>query len=196
MAWDDEQWAFFVTVLRRGFASRDPMDEADEDVYRFLLRDVDPADAMRAVEEMVLDGQALRPRPGEVAARCRRDPSAPTWEEARELVFGDRGILRTMAARRLTTMDLLRGEFHPLALSFVDRMGPARLAAEPVHDPEYGALRLRDLRGAWERHCEALEGREVAALARGEGRAGLRRLDPLAALGVDREERPALGDGS
>jgi hypothetical protein len=65
-----------------------------------------------------------------------------------------------------------------------------------LDDPDYGELRRKELRGGWDRHVEAFDGRNVALLAAGPRHAGLRQLDPLAALGLGREPVPALEEGS
>jgi hypothetical protein len=70
---------------------------------------------------------------------------------------------------------------HPLLGDFVERYGVHRLRMLPVDDPDYGELRRRELREAWNRHREATEERDVAALA-SRRRGELRRFDPLRSL--------------
>src|SRR5207237_9035503 len=85
-------------------------------------------------------------------------------------------------------------QLHPLVGSFVERQGIDRLREMPVDDPDNGHWRRDELRTAWAVHVEAFEGREVAALASGEGREGLRRLDPLAGLDAPRPQlEPTTG---
>jgi hypothetical protein len=91
-------------------------------------------------------------------------------------------------------------ESHPLIASFVQRLTLQRLRGYNVA-PEQGedgkridTWDLRDLRIAWGHHCEAVTGREVAALAAGTGRRGLAQLDPLAVLGVG-DEAVQIGAG-
>lgn len=208
MPWTDPQWAMFCSILKRGFAAKDPFTTDDANVYRLLLDDVDPEGAMAAVKAIVLEGQALRPRPGEIVARVRRDPGKPTFEEAFALIFGPRGVLaarpgnggpvtyNSQAERRQAenTAALERAaDLHPLVASFVQRQGVTRLRELPVVDPDFGEIRRKELRDAWDRHCEAMDGRDVAALASGDRSAlGLRKLDPLAALGLKADEPAGL----
>lgn len=219
MPWPDDEWAQFIAVLTRGFAARDPFTDADAAVYRLLLDAVEPAAALRAVQELVLEGQTMRPKPGEIVERVRRDRGQPTFDEACRLMFGRGGVLtarprggryvddaedvpeaerRTAEQKRWADeRDVIRqalAEVHPLVAAFVERQGFDRLRLLELDDPDYGALRRRELEQAWDRHVEAFDGREVAALAAGGDRRGqLARLDPLAALGRGPTPvRPAL----
>lgn len=207
MSWTEQQWSMFTAILSRGFAARDPFTEQDSDVYRLLLDGVEPEAALTAVREIVLEGKALRPKPGEIVARAKRDSSKPTFEEAYRLIFGPGGVLaarpsvtrwRDEGHRRALCNEAAarRAEaLHPLVGSFVARQGLDRLRELPVDDPDYGEMRRRDLREAWERHVDASDGREVTALAAGTGRTGLRQLDPLTALGLTQDETPAIEAG-
>lgn len=206
MPWTDEEWATFTAVLSRGFAARDPFTDADAAVYRLLLDDVDPAAALRSVREIVLEGQALRPKPGEIVERSRRDRGTPTFAEAYRLIFGPRGVLKARPAQRVFADAGARGRaeqqaaldraasMHPLVAAFVERQGVDRLRGLELDDPDYGPVRRRDLEQAWNEHVEAFDGREVAALAAGapRGQAGLHTFDPLAVLAPGRPA-PVLG---
>jgi hypothetical protein len=86
------------------------------------------------------------------------------------------------------------GELHPLVQAFVNRQGIRRLSLLEVDDPEWGEVKRKELRDAWDRHVEAMADRDVAELvAGGERRPGLNRFDPLAALGAS---RPQIAEGS
>jgi hypothetical protein len=205
MAWTAREWSGFVAVLQRGFAARDPFTDADANVYRLMLDDVDPAAASRVLKEIGLEGQALRPKPGDILGRLRRDPGRPSFDEACELIFGPGGVLaaqpppgpvhRAIAtggypdqtaeakARRDAALDRAKG-FHPLIAQFVIRQGLDRLRQLPIHDRDYGELRRAELKKSWEAHVEAFDNRDVAAraLPAGERRGALERFNPLAAL--------------
>lgn len=175
MPWTDERWAMFVSILQRGFAAKEPFTNEDSDVYRLLLDGVEPEAAIGAVREMVLAGAALRPKPGEIVARVKRDPSTPTFAEAYRLMFDPGGA----------ATDNPREGIHPLVTSFVARHGSWRLRMLPLNDPEWGEKHRRDLERDWYAHLSAMEGRETAALAAG---GDVRRLDPLGMAGL----RPEL----
>lgn len=205
MAWTEDQWAAFVTMLSRGFAARDPFTDEDAAVYRVLLDGVEPELAHQALRQLVLEGQALRPKPGEIVDRARRDSGRPTFDEAYRLIFGPRGVLAARpsssrwadAAERSrafneAAMERARG-MHPLIASFVERQGLDRLRQMPLDDDDYGELRRREMQARWDEHVDVSEGREVQALAAGSGREGMRRLDPLAAVSaLDRPPVPSL----
>lgn len=169
MTWTDEQWNAFCALIAGGWGG----DFADSEraAYRVLLDRIEPQAAIVAVRELVLSGREFYPRPtaSDIAACAHADPSVPTFDEML--------ILIRRAAKRDGAQD--EALAHPLVASFVARQGWDRLRLLPIDDPEWGEKHRRDLYGAWERHCESQEHREVAALAAG---GGLRQLDPLHAL--------------
>lgn len=194
MAWTEDQWAAFQSLLQHGFAARDPLTVEQIGVYRVLLDAVEPVAATTALQELVLEGQVHRPKPGEISARVRRDVSAPTFDEAFVLIFGRGGALKARRPAGVyadgaamaraddeAAMARLEGK-HPLVMSFVQRQGLDRLRQMPVDDPDEGMWRRKELREAWELHVDAFDGREVTAIAAGTGREGMRQLDPLAGL--------------
>jgi hypothetical protein len=174
--------------------------------WRVFLDDYEPAQVLVALKALVAKGGTFRPSVAEVVAQIRQDPSRPTPEEAYTMIYGPRGVMRARAkanqsyaneAAMIGAHDDAKVqrafELHPLLGAFVERYGIRRLALLEVDSPEYGEIKRRELREAWERHCEAFEGREVAAIARGRRPDGLGRLDPFGALGIER--KPALESG-
>jgi hypothetical protein len=193
MAWTDLDWQAFAALMRRAW----PGEFSDDDrrVYRLLLDDVEPPDAIAALRRLLHAGQRFRPSVAELLEAIRVDPSRPTFDEVLQLIYGSRGILAARperstfddagARQRAYNEAALRraADIHPLVASFVQRHGIQRLRELPLHDPNYGEVRRRDLEAAWERHVEAFDGRDVAQLAAGGShRPELRRLDPLAVL--------------
>ena len=192
MSWSPDQWDVFAGLLDRGWPGE--LEPAGENAYRVLLDDCEPEALVAALKRLLHRGQRFRPSAAELLAEARRDPSAPTFDEAYVLIFGPRGVLAARpsraalqeardprAAHNEAALERAQ-ELHPLVYSFVARQGAERLRLLPLADPQYGELRRKELREAWDAHVEAAEGREVAALASGAGREGLRRLDPLVAL--------------
>lgn len=183
-AWGEEGIAAYVTELE--------------------ARGVTPEQALTAIRSCPA-GQNFPPSAPELAGLAHKDPSAPTFIEAYRLIFGHKGILAAKPAEkwfadqgemgrayRQAQRDRA-GEMHPLVASFVERYGYARLEDLELNDPEYGDAKRRELERQWDEHCEATEGRDLAALALPRGDGGLRRLDPLSALGLD---RPALAEST
>lgn len=142
-------------------------------------------------------------RPGACELLAMMEPEragTPTFEELLMLLelalyvhvrgrFADEAeraaAVREERQRRLAGM-------HPLAAHFIGRHG-RRFEGVSFHDEPDGKWRRKELREAWDAHCVAMEGRQLAALASGRGDGELGRLDPLAALGI---ERRALSSGT
>lgn len=165
MSWSGEQWDTFAALLDRGW----PGDLADgaEAAYRTLLDDVPPEAAVQGLRRLLYAGHKWRPSAAELIAAAREDPTRPTFAEAYALMFGTRGA----------TSDDPRDGIHPLVTSFVRRHGASRLRLIPFDDPDWGEKHRRDLERDWQAHLSAMEGRETAALASGDGEP--RQLDPL-----------------
>lgn len=180
MTWTTPEWDAFCGLLEEGW----PGEFTDEarTAWRVLLDGAQPSAAVQALKRLLFAGSRFRPSAAELLAELRRDPSTPTWDEAWML------IQRAIRAHR-TDEQLLAAldAHHPSLRAWVERFGAQRLRMLPVGDPQWGEQRMRELRESWERHMEASETRQVAALASGSGREGLRQLDPLAALGGQRQ---------
>lgn len=189
MTWQPDEWEAFCALLEEGWPGT--FDDSTAEAWRVLLDSTPPQVAVEALRRLLLEGRRFRPSVSELLAATRDDPSQPTFDEAYWLIFGPRGALRA----RSTGVALHEGEqrqsendaalerartMHPLIASFMERQGLDRLRMLPLDDPDYGEIRRKELREAWERHCEATEGRVIAALASGSGE--LRQLDPLASL--------------
>jgi hypothetical protein len=197
--WTDEQWAMFFDLLDKGWPG--DLDPDGATAYQVLLDGTAPDEVVDALRRLLHQGARFRPSAAEILSARRRDVSRPTFDEAFVMIFGPRGVLRARPAvrryadeaeRRRVHDDAARrraASMHPLLAAFVERQGLDRLRQMPVdaarteHGPGDGHWARKELREAWERHVDAFDGREVAALASG-GRIGLRQLDPLAALGA------------
>lgn len=201
----DEQWDAIALLLDKGFKWKEQFGDAQLTTYRILLDGYDEEQIAGALRILVARGQVFGPTPGEIVALIRSDPSAPTFIEAYRLIFGHKGILAAKPAERWfadagemgrahrQAQRARAGEMHPLVASFVERYGYTRLEELELNDPEYGDAKRRELERQWDAHCEATEGRDLAAMALPRGEGGLRRLDPLSALGLG---RPALSEST
>ena len=190
-----DEWDSISILLDKGFKWREPFGEIAAATYLTLLEGHSAQDVLTAIREMVAAGQVFGPTPGEIAARITADPSLPSAEEAFTMIYGKGGVIRARLtpggsygseAEMLGARDEVRvkraWELHPMLGAFVESFGIRELSMLEVEDPEWGGARRKQLREAWERHCEVNAGRGVAALARGR-RKGLRQFDPLVALG-------------
>lgn len=155
-----------------------------------LVADLDVDTARRTITAAARAGDRFPPAPGEIVAAAREQArSVPTFAEAYRLIWGRRGLL---------SRDCDPSRVHPLVRSFAVRQGMDRLRVLPVEDPDYGELRRKELEAQWDRHVEAMEGRErqVLALPSGDRGQGLRRLDPLVALGLSETLELEAGDSA
>lgn len=194
MSWTEKEWSTFCVLLDDAWPGE--FTERQFSSYRALLEPVEPAQAGEALIRLLHSGQRFRPSVAELLSAIRSDPSQPTFAEAwvlikRALKAGHvRGTFSSTAAMHRAedkaSLLLLAGS-HPLVSSFAERQGVRRLKGIPFDDATWGEKHRRDLEQAWDQHVEAFEGREVASLASGEGREGLRQLDPLATFGLERK---------
>lgn len=172
------------------------------DAYLYILqaRGLTAEEVLRAIGTWPA-GSNFPPSAPNLAAQARRDPGAPTFEEAVQL------IQHVLAAR--TTVRKARWEMgererldrraqldrshcvHPLVGAFVASYGFDQLDRLDLDDEEYGQARRKQLRDAWEKFGEAVEGRDVAALASGRRGEGLGQLDPLQAIERGAEQERA-----
>lgn len=181
MTWE----AVTRTLLARWPGQKWTPEEAESYVAELASDGLTPDDAMaglRASESPFVPSVGELRKLSRIGARA----ATPTFDEMFALLFSQRGAL---AARGVDGTKAKLAGMHPLVASFALRQGIQRLKELPVHDEDDGHWRVKELREAWAAHCEAMEGREIALLARGSGE--LTRLDPLAAL----ERRPALPPG-
>jgi hypothetical protein len=201
----DQEWESICFLVEEWWPPSPAEGEFDEHRRRSwrLALDGFEADAIaQAIKALLIAGGKWRPRVAEVIGQLRKDPSKPTFEEAYQLIYGSRGVLRAQPivsifpsesdrarAYAQAAKDRVAG-MHPLVAAFVSRYGVDRLRNLEVDHLDYGDLKRRELREAWERHCEALDGRNIAALAAGR-RGEIGRLDPLAALGGGPAPEPA-----
>lgn len=201
----DEQWDAIAMLLDKGFKWKQPFGEASAAAYRVLLDGYDGEQIASALRMLIARGQVFGPTPGELVALIHHDPSRPTFDEMCRLVYGRGGILRARprasswpdaAARdrayHQAAMDRA-AQLHPLVATFVDRVTLDWLRNLALDHDDYGELNRKDLLARWEAHVEAMDGRDVAAIASGRRREGLQRFDPLAALGLRQPAR--LGSG-
>ena len=166
--WTDLEWEGFCALLEEAWPGE--FDDASRASWRLLLDGIEPTAASEGLQRLLFSGQRFRPSVSELIAAVRRDPGAPTFEEAYQLIFGPGGVLKARPAHKalITEDDERRAvqerleTVHPLVASFTTRQGLSRLAGLSLEDPEWGEKHRRDLEGAWDRHCESQEHREVA----------------------------------
>jgi len=185
-----DEWETLCLLIEEGWPGE--FNDATAKAWRVLLDDYDAPAVLAAIKALVAKGGAFRPSVAEVVAMIRHDPGRPTFEEFYRLCYGRHGFLRATLPytgpvresekRRDEAARARIAGMHPLVGAFVERFGLGRLRTLEVDHDTYGELNRKDLREAWDRHVEAMDGRDVAALASGR-RDGLRAFDPLTVLG-------------
>lgn len=187
----DDQWKALAMLLDKGFKWREPFVGAVEDTYQVLLDGYEPAQIASAITALVASGQVFGPTPGEIVAQIREDPDIPVWSEAYDKIYGRRGILRArppypsggwtgdqlQVAQDKLGLELA-DEYHPLFGAFVRTQTLRRLRMLHVDDPNHGELVRKELGEDWALFIATTDRRQVAAIAAGGQRRGLRRVDP------------------
>jgi hypothetical protein len=174
-AWSDEQWATFCALMSEWWPGE--FGEGARGAWRIALDSVMPAEAFAAGKRLLLTGQRFRPSAAEFLFAVRQDPGKPTFDEALKMMT--QAVVHNSEERYV-----LESIGHPFVAAFLERYGVRRFGTLPLYDPEWGPKHHRDLEAAWDRHVEAFDGREIAAIAAGSG--DLRQLDPLASLQIGR----------
>lgn len=170
VTWESDQWQAFCALAAASWPGE--FSEADRKAWRVLLDEIEPPVAIEGLKRLLYSGRQFYPRPAvsDLLAATRDDPSQPTFDEAVALIYRAACFFGNRRVEWLS-------ERAPLVASFVEVQGPDRVFCLPLDDPEWGEKHRRELREAWDRHLQASEGRQVAALA--SGQEGLRQLKPI-----------------
>lgn len=176
-----EEWDACSFLLENGWGGK--WDDSRDDAYFTLLRGLDAADVLAAIQVLVEEGREYLPAAAEIASRARSlsSPPMPSWAEAWEQIEAAliKGCDEDQAVERLNSI-------HPLLGPFVRVAGWKTLQTTEFYDHEYGAVRVRDLEARWNEFVERAEervrqGRALEAAGRPNGLPT--RLDATAVLG-------------
>ena len=192
--WSEDEWLAFTLLIDHGWPGT--FDDGAAEAWRTLLDRYEPQACVAALQRLVAKGGTFRPSVAELVAEVHVDPSRPSFGEMVQMVYGHpHGALHASAGGEWSTDAQRRAlasqaaqwradELHPLVGAFVASMTVQRLREINLDDPDYGQARRAQLKAEWEDFCQRATHREAHALAAGrERREGLRRHDPLAALG-------------
>jgi hypothetical protein len=119
------------------------------------------ADALLAIRAWP-PGSDFPPSAPNLAGVALRDPTWPDWTDAFAQIWG-------------TGRD--RRDRHPVVAAFIKRYGEQRLELLEIYDPDYGAIRQREVQEAFERFAARHEQDSratLAAIASQERERGLR----------------------
>lgn len=193
----DDEWDSIALVMDKCWKGH--FDDETAMAYRMMLAPrFEASQILAALNELAESGSPFLPAVPEIVqtARKMQEPELPSWSE----VFAgiDKGI---RFQSQQASLDWISENVHPVVAKFVVAEGWETLRMTPFFDPDYGALRQRDLKARWESFVEVAKER----LARGRaleavtGRRGIgpARLDMAALLEDARPEQGALpsGDG-
>jgi hypothetical protein len=171
----DDEFNACSALIRDWFKGQYTADEKDS--YRIALGDLPGEHVLLALKKLLAAGQVFTPKPGEIIAAIEHDPGVPTWAEAQCHIFATPATLRR------------RGAPHPALAAFIDQMGGLdTLRLLPIDDPQDGKWERKRLREQYTEHLEAWDARREHTFAIGRGDGGPRRLDPISAVGLVRDE--------
>jgi hypothetical protein len=193
--WSDSQWRSFCLLVEQGWPGE--FGAATRAAWRTLLDGYEPATCIQALRSLIAKGGTFRPSVSELVGEIAADATAPTFEEAVQMLYGPGGIMFARPAvtrwaseherRALADSAIAQRamQTHPLLAAFVESVGVEHLRALSLDDPDWGAAARRGLAREWEAFTERAHQRQAAALAQGRPpRDGLRAFSPLAALGM------------
>jgi len=167
-------------LLREGWPGQ--FDDRKTAAYSAFLLGHDHEAIMAALHRLVAKGARFVPSIGELVGEAAQDPSLPSWDEAWQAL--QRAMKKSPEAAALAHLER---EAHPWVAAFLRMVGWQTLRNTPFWDPDFGPLRLKELREAWVAWVERAESRQRSGLPVEQGAArtaltGPRRLDPLTAL--------------
>ena len=147
----EDEWAAISLLIDNCW--RGDFDETMSASYFSMLGRYESDDVMAALHEIVETGVAWVPSVPEIVASMRRmrEPELPPWTEVWDAM--------QFTLRRCRSEDeavlMLTENCHPVAAAFMRLEGFERLQHEPFYDPEFGALRQRELAQRWSEYAEA-----------------------------------------
>lgn len=179
-----DEWTAVSLVIENCWQGEFDDDRAD--AYFSMLEHFTVDQVLAALRLLAEGGRPFIPTVPEItlAARTVAEPLVPSWSEAWSMI--------QLSIRRCRTeeqaVEFLGKRAHRFVGAFVAAEGFDKLRYEPVEDPEFGSLRLRDLQGRWKEFCERSIERERHGLAITPGprseRDGLGRVDLAGLIGV------------
>lgn len=167
----DDEWAAITAVLEDWWKSDWQPRKAS--TYALALQ-TEPFEVVSAaLRKLAENGSPWMPTVPEILAAIRHDPALPTWTELE-------GWLWHTPGRRRGPI----GE-HPAVKAWIASQGGLeRLNQVPVHCPNEGPWRRKELAQSWADHTRVTDEREQHAIATGQRAGDLRQLTPIAALAL------------
>jgi len=162
-----DQWESIALLIDNCW--RGEFDDTMSSSYFTMLGRFDHEEVMTALHACVETGRPFIPTVPEIVAEIRRqqEPELPSWTE----VWDQMRFVLSRCRNEDDAVTLLGENCGPVAAAFLRTEGFERLQHEPLLDPDYGPLRVKELRLRWlefaERSAERIkQGRAIEAHAR------------------------------
>lgn len=146
-----DEWASISLLIDNCW--RGDFDDTMSASYFSLLKRYDTDQVMTALHAIIETGVPWVPSVPEIVGSIRKlsTPELPPWTEVWDAM--------QFTLRRCRSEDeavlMLTENCHPVAAAFMRLEGFERLQHEPFYDPEFGALRLRELSQRWQEFADA-----------------------------------------
>lgn len=180
--WENDEWGGFCVLLQEWW--KDELTDNARTAWKLAIGDVEPSIAVAALKQLLRRGGTWRPSVAEFVAAL--SPPVPTWEEAWPGIRMAMSSYNPYDAEDSTrrVLGLVRAWGGDCMAGWLASYGVARLAAEPVLDPDYGGAIVKRLRDNYTEITSCPSGRDrlVAALVEPARRGELRRMNVLAVL--------------
>jgi hypothetical protein len=157
----DDDWGAVCFFIDQGWGD---FDQDRRDGYAFFLKGFEKDEALGALKLIAEQGKPFLPRPPEIVAAIRSTQvrPVPSWSEAWA------ALRRAMAARDEQRGYELLNAAHPVLGRFMEMEGGwQEMRLQPFFDPDYGAVRVRDLKARWEEFVDVARERLRQGLALG-----------------------------
>ncbi len=182
MPWPDREWAGFCLLLDEWW--KDDLPDSAEAAWKLALDDVEPAEAVATLKQVLRQGATWRPSCAEfiAALEVRGNGGVLSFDEVWPVVV--RGLQRGRPGDLAPVVEYVRENAGDHAAGWVAAYGVDRLMGEPTDDPDYGGAVVKRLRDSYRELTASPGGRDrlVRALDEAPRRQGLHRFDPALAL--------------
>jgi hypothetical protein len=154
-----DEWDTIALLIENCW--RGEFDEVQSSAYYTMLRRFNHGEVMAALHRLVEDEKPFLPTVPEIVGAIRKIESRgiPAWTE----VWSKMKIALGKGSEQ-EAIDFMR-DLHPIAAAFLSTEGFDRLRYEPFFDPDYGAIRVRDLHQRWNEFSERSSERQKQGLA-------------------------------
>ncbi len=155
----NDEWRTVCGLMENAWTGG--LTEDKRDAYRVFLGKLDADRVLAALHALAEEGKPFLPAAPEIlrAVRDLEEPPVPAWSEVWPRLR--KALWKPTEAEAIAYVE----ELHPMVAAFLKAEGWQRLREQPLNDPDYGTLRLRDLEQRWSEFVD------VAAARRRQGHA-------------------------